>query len=80
MDDLMLNRDHEILETVINSICKELGNEGFDKDDIDKFVLVKVKEYLALVKQDVIFRYKENKLNNGVGTFCDFVVVVQVLK
>ena len=50
MDDLMLNRDHEILETVINSICKELGNEGFDKDDIDKFVLVKVKEYLALVK------------------------------
>ena len=38
------------LETVINSICKELGNEGFDKDDIDKFILVKVKEYLASVK------------------------------
>lgn len=50
MDDLMLNQDHEILETVINSICKELGNEGFDKDDIDKFVLVKVREYLASVK------------------------------
>ena len=50
MDDLMLNQDHEILETVINSICKELSEEGFDKDDIDKFVLVKVKEYLALVK------------------------------
>ena len=50
MDDLMLNRDHEILETVINSICKELGNEGFDKDDIDKFVLVKVKEYLNSIK------------------------------
>ena len=63
MDDLILNQDHEILETVINSICKELSKEGFDKDDIDKFVLVKVKEYLALVKQDVIFRYKENKLN-----------------
>ena len=64
MDDLMLNRDHEILETVINSIYKELSEEGFDKDDISKFVLVKVREYLALVKQDVIFRYKENKLNN----------------
>ena len=63
MDDLMLNRDHEILETVINSIYKELSEEGFDKDDISKFVLVKVREYLALVKQDVIFRYKENKLN-----------------
>ena len=50
MDDLMLNQDHEILETVINSIFIELDKEGFDKDDIDKFVLVKVKEYLALVK------------------------------
>jgi hypothetical protein len=50
MDDLMLNQDHETLETVINSICKELSEEGFDKDDIDKFVLVKVKEYLASVK------------------------------
>ena len=50
MDDLMLNQDHEILETVINSICKELSEEGFDKDDIDKFVLVKVKEYLASAK------------------------------
>ena len=50
MDDLMLNRDHEILETVINSIYKELSEEGFDKDDISKFVLVKVREYLALVK------------------------------
>jgi hypothetical protein len=27
-----------------------LGKEGFDKGDINKFVLVKVKEYLALVK------------------------------
>ena len=50
MDGLILNQDHEILETVINSICKELVKEGFDKYDIDKFVLVKVKEYLALVK------------------------------
>ena len=50
MDDLILNQDHEILETVINSICKELGKEGFDKGDINKFVLVKVKEYLASSK------------------------------
>jgi hypothetical protein len=50
MDDLILNQDHEILETVINSICKELGKEGFDKGDINKFVLVKVKEYLASAK------------------------------
>ena len=50
MDDLMLNRDHEILETVINSIYKELSEEGFDKDDISKFVLVKVREYLVSVK------------------------------
>ena len=63
MEKLILTQDDETLETVINSICKELVKEGFDKYDIDKFVLVKVKEYLALVKQDVIFRYKENKLN-----------------
>ena len=50
MDDLILNQDHEILETVIHSICEELSKEGFDKDDINKFVLVKVKEYLASVK------------------------------
>jgi hypothetical protein len=50
MDGLILTQDHETLETVINSICKELSKEGFDKDDIDKFVLVKVKEYLASVK------------------------------
>ena len=50
MDDLILNQDHETLETVINSICEELSKEGFDKDDINKFVLVKVKEYLASVK------------------------------
>ena len=50
MDDLMLNRDHEILETVINSIYKELSEEGFDKDDISKFVLVKVREYLNSIK------------------------------
>ena len=50
MDGLILTQDDKTLETVINSICKELSEEGFDKDDIDKFVLVKVKEYLALVK------------------------------
>ena len=50
MEKLILTQDDETLESVINSICKELGDEGFDKDDIDKFVLVKVKEYLALVK------------------------------
>ena len=50
MDDLMLNQDHEILETVINYIYKELSEEGFDKDDISKFVLVKVREYLNSIK------------------------------
>ena len=50
MEKLILTQDDETLETVINSICKELVKEGFDKYDIDKFVLVKVKEYLALVK------------------------------
>jgi hypothetical protein len=50
MEKLILTQDDKTLETVINSICKELSKEGFDKDDIDKFILVKVKEYLALVK------------------------------
>jgi hypothetical protein len=50
MEKLILTQDDETLERVIHSICKELVKEGFDKDDIDKFVLVKVKEYLALVK------------------------------
>ena len=50
MDGLILTQDDETLERVIHSICIELDKEGFDKDDIDKFVLVKVKEYLALVK------------------------------
>ena len=50
MEGLMLTQDDKTLETVINSICKELSEEGFDKDDISKFILVKVKEYLASAK------------------------------
>jgi hypothetical protein len=50
MDGLILTQDDETLERVIHSICIELDKEGFDKDDIDKFVLVKVKEYLASAK------------------------------
>ena len=50
MDGLILTQDDKTLETVINSICKELSEEGFDKDDIDNFVLVKVKEYLNSIK------------------------------
>jgi hypothetical protein len=50
MEKLILTQDDETLERVIHSICIELDKEGFDKDDIDKFVLVKVKEYLASVK------------------------------
>ena len=50
MDGLILTTDDKTLETVINSICKELSEEGIDKDDIDKFVLVKDKEYLNSIK------------------------------
>ena len=50
MDGLILTQDDETLERVIHSICIELDKEGFDKDDIDKFVLVKVKEYLTSAK------------------------------
>ena len=50
MEKLILTQDDETLERVIHSICIELDKEGFDKDDIDKFVLVKVKEYLASSK------------------------------
>ena len=38
MEGLILTQDDKTLETVINSICKELGKEGFDKNDIDKFL------------------------------------------
>ena len=50
MEKLILTQDDETLKIVINSICKELVKEGFDKYDIDKFVLVKVREYLASAK------------------------------
>jgi hypothetical protein len=50
MEKLILTQDDETLERVIHSICIELDKEGFDKDDIDKFVLIKVKEYLASAK------------------------------
>jgi hypothetical protein len=50
MDGLILTQDDETLERVIHSICIELDKEEFDKNDIDKFVLVKVKEYLASAK------------------------------
>jgi hypothetical protein len=50
MEKLILTQDDETLERVIHSICIELDKEGFDKYDIDKFVLVKVKEYLASAK------------------------------
>ena len=50
MEGLILTQDDETLEMVIHSICIELDKEGFDKYDIDKFVLVKVKEYLASAK------------------------------
>jgi hypothetical protein len=50
MDGLILTQDDETLERVIHSICIDLDKEGFDKDDINKFVLVKVKEYLASSK------------------------------
>jgi molybdopterin-guanine dinucleotide biosynthesis protein len=50
MDGLILTPDDETLERVIHSICIDLVVEGFDKNDIDKFVLVKVKEYLASAK------------------------------
>ena len=50
MEKLILTQDDETLERVIHSICIELDKEGFDKDDIDKFVLVKVKKYLASAK------------------------------
>ena len=50
MEGLILTQDDETLERVIYSICIELDKEGFDKDDISKFVLVKVKEYLASAK------------------------------
>jgi hypothetical protein len=50
MDGLILTQDDETLERVIHSICIELDKEKFDKYDINKFVLIKVKEYLALVK------------------------------
>jgi hypothetical protein len=50
MEKLILTQDDETLERVIHSICIELDKEGFDKYDIDKFVLIKVKEYLASIK------------------------------
>jgi methyl coenzyme M reductase gamma subunit len=50
IDGLMWTRDDETLEMVIHSIYETLNKEGFDKEDINEFVLIKVKEYLASAK------------------------------
>jgi hypothetical protein len=46
MDGLIIINDEEMLETAIQNLVKELDKEGFCYDEINKFILMKVKRYL----------------------------------
>lgn len=46
MDGLILTNDDETLEQVIHSLTEELGKEGFSYEEINEFILIKVKQYL----------------------------------
>ncbi len=43
MDGLIIINDEEMLETAIQNLVKELDKEGFCYDEINKFMLMKVK-------------------------------------
>jgi len=48
MNGLILTNDDETLKQVIYSLIEELDEEGFDEEEINEFILLKVKRYLGI--------------------------------
>ena len=48
MDGLILTKDDETLEMVIHNLMEELDKEGFSNNEINEFILLKVKQYLGM--------------------------------
>jgi len=46
MDGLIIINDEEMLETAIQNLVKELDKEGFNEEEINEFISIKVKRYL----------------------------------
>jgi len=50
MEGLIKIEDDSNLQYLVFSVCEDLENEGFDREDIEKLIHIKVTEYLALVE------------------------------
>ena len=48
MDGLIISNDEKVLEKVIHSLIEELDKEGFSYEEINQFILIKVKQYLVM--------------------------------
>lgn len=48
MNGLILTNDDETLKQVIYSLIEELDKEGFDEEEINEFISIKVKRYLGI--------------------------------
>jgi DNA-binding transcriptional regulator YhcF (GntR family) len=46
MDGLIIINDEEMLEIAIQNLVKELDKEGFNEEEINEFISIKVKRYL----------------------------------
>jgi hypothetical protein len=50
MEGLIKIEDDSNLQYLVFSVCEDLESEGFDREDIEKLIHIKVTEYLALVE------------------------------
>ena len=48
MEGLIFTKDDETLEMTIHSLMEELDKEGFSNNEINEFILLKVKQYLDM--------------------------------
>jgi hypothetical protein len=48
MDGLIIANDEKTLEKVIHRLTEELDKEGFSYEEINQFILIKVKQYLVM--------------------------------
>ena len=50
MEGLIKIEDDSNLQYLVFSVCEDLEKEGFDREDIETLIHIKVTEYLALVE------------------------------
>jgi hypothetical protein len=48
MNGLILTNDNEVLKTVIGDLIEKLDEEGFNEEEINEFISIKVKRYLGI--------------------------------